>query len=168
MKHGNAKVDAMRANCKNTMHLATAWMSDPTNKRKLSAYVRLCDFLRNHQSYQNKLVRSTDEAEQYFVDVVRGEALKPLDDMFKNVIGTPGGLESLGFEVAFAPADDIHECDAIEERGWASKLMQFSFHLVKHRLMSLSHYLWSFPGCFILCLSDKPEERTNLSEFLKM
>ncbi|CAK0801041.1 unnamed protein product, partial [Prorocentrum cordatum] len=168
MKYGSAKVDAMRARCKNTMHLVTAWMSDSMNKRKLVAFVRLCDYLREHQSYQNKLVRSPHEAQEYFEDVVRGKALEPLDDMFKHIISKPDGLETLGFHIAFAITDDLDECDAIEERGWAAKLMQFSFQLVKHRLMSLSHYLWSLPGCFILCLSADKAEHAALNQFLKM
>lgn len=160
MVRSNESVDTMRSRCRNTLHLVTAWMCDMDNRRKLQVFTHLLRPLRSFHGSQNKDVRSCSSARDFFVSLAAGSGLQPLQEMASSLCSA-GGLESCGFQVSFnfkALSRSGAECDVALELEWASMISDLALTLMRHRIMSCSHYMWSFPGAFVLCLGDASDQ----------
>lgn len=170
MSRSNQRIDAMRGRCRNTLHLAAGWMADSSNREFLQAVVHLFSPLRQWHGSQNQKVRSPDEARAFFIGVAAGEGLKPLELMMQS-FQTLSSLEPLGFCIScnlkrMQATKDL-EFDLREEASKVQRLIHISLALIKHRVMSMTHYMYSFPGAFVLALSSRPADRQWLLQWVK-
>lgn len=169
MSRSNAKVEALRSKCKNSVHLVCSWMADGYNRKRLSAFVALLAPLRKYHGSQNKEVRSADEAEEFFVAQAKGDGLLPLQATLEK-LACASGLESLGFDTHFNRkllGRPDYQADMKEEDEWCEVIINLTFCLVCHRILSLSHYMYSMPGCFLLALSKDASDHQELLRWVK-
>lgn len=129
-------------------------MADSSNREFLQAVVHLVRPLREWHGAQNTAVRSPAEACEFFIACAAGDGLRPLDTMMASFRG-PSSLEALGFRINYNPnarsqPADL-ESDLREEAALAQRLIHIAFSLAKHRIMSMTHYMYSFLGAFVCC-----------------
>lgn len=170
MSRSNQRIETLRGRCRNTLHLTAGWMADSSNREFLQAIVHLVRPLREWHGAQNKAVRSPVEAREFFIECARGGGLKPLDEMMQSFRNS-SSLEAFGFRINYnpnarSPPADL-EFDLREEASLAQRLVHIAFALAKHRIMSMTHYMYSFPGAFVLALSREVEDQGWLLAWMK-
>lgn len=168
MSRGNEKNDTMRSKCKNTLHLVTAWLSDFTNHRKMRIFTRVLAPLREFHGQQNSSLGSCSEAQAFFLAQARGAGLTSVTKVL-SLLQTPDGLEDLGFRIDFnvkTSGKIASEADLVEENEWLAMVVDLAFAIAKHRVLTCSHYMWSFPGAFCLATSPEPADQLDLLQWM--
>lgn len=159
---GDKKLESLRVRCKNTLHMATALLSDEMRRKRVCIMVHGSEHMRKfHRVEEVMLAMGADEVLIYYARLAAGsydfvlqktlrayESDAMLHDLgiglvdFINRGRAPPVETSIGVQVALLDEQDILE-----------ELFVFIRGLIKYRAMGFLHHSHSIPGQFALLAS---------------